>query len=474
MDRGQQQSSIAGTRRGDWAHSGSLTDGQPRPRDVVQLADSLHKHRWSTLHISVGVLLVGVLAGCTSSSGGSGDGLVECGSGSPGGAEIEVDTPVGLADQPVSIRVSGLDPDEPVTVRARANDWQGEGWEAQASFAADADGVVDLDRDAPTSGTYQPVDGMGLFWSMNPPAGDSDQAWFWPVWPEVAPSFEVHLAVCTDEGDVASATLTREWMSEGVDHRAVSLEESGVLGDMYLPSADAEPRQGVLLIGGSEGGVSHKYEAALLASHGHPTLALAYFGEPGLPDELRSIPLEYFADAAQLLAAESEVGQSVAVLGYSRGGEPALLMAQHFPELVRGVVVYAGHNQVVDGFPSGGVAWTLEGEPLRPRQDIPLDSVAGPVLAIAGDDDVSFWRADAYAELILKECESAQSAHSCEALIYPGAGHFVGTFPFQATGTTLVHPVTGETIDWGGTRETNEEARRDGWPRVLDFLATLS
>lgn len=429
--------------------------------------------RWAVRR-SVGVLLLGVLAGCTPSPDGADQELVECEPASSSGAKIEADRPVALADQAVRIQISGLNPDESVIVRARATDHRSGTWQAQATFVADTDGVVDLDRDAPESGTYQGVDGMGLFWSMDPPAADPEQARFLPIWPESARAFQVRLVVvCADGTEVARTALTREWMSEGVDHRSVGLEESGVVGDLYLPPAEVEPRTGVLLIGGSGGGVAHKYEAALLASHGHPAFALAYFGEPGLPDELRDIPLEYFADAAELLAAESEVDSPVAVLGYSRGGEPALLMAQHFPELVRGAVVYAGHYQVVGAFPSEGIAWTLDDEPLPPGQDIPLDRLAGPVLAIAGDDDASFWTSDAYAEQIVKECESAQDTYSCEALVYPGAGHVVGTFPFQATGTTVGDHGTGEATDWGGTPEADEAARRDGWPRVLDFLATL-
>jgi dienelactone hydrolase len=58
-------------------------------------------------------------------------------------------------------------------------------------------------------------------------------------------------------------------------------------------------------------------------------------------------------------------------------------------------------------------------------------------------------------------------------LVYPQAGHGVGTFPFQPAGTTLIHPVTGGLIALGGTRPANAAARRDGWPKVLEFLDQL-
>jgi dienelactone hydrolase len=63
--------------------------------------------------------------------------------------------------------------------------------------------------------------------------------------------------------------------------------------------------------------------------------------------------------------------------------------------------------------------------------------------------------------------------HPHQALVFPQAGHGVGTFPFQPAGTALVHPVTGGLIALGGTRPANAAARRDGWPKVLEFLAQL-
>ena len=56
----------------------------------------------------------------------------------------------------------------------------------------------------------------------------------------------------------------------------------GIYGDFFrLPSARSAPA--VLLFGGPEGGLSVGEQAALLASRGFPTLALAYPGLPGLP-----------------------------------------------------------------------------------------------------------------------------------------------------------------------------------------------
>lgn len=102
------------------------------------------------------------------------------------------------------------------------------------------------------------------------------------------------------------------------------------------------------MLGGSEGGLPCDSEPSLLASHGFPTLALAYFGVPGLPSHLRLIPLEYFRRAFEWLGRQPGVDPAkLVVLGISRGGEAALLLGSTYPDLVHGVAEYVGSSKVL-------------------------------------------------------------------------------------------------------------------------------
>ncbi len=67
---------------------------------------------------------------------------------------------------------------------------------------------------------------------------------------------------------------------------------TGVFANLYLPPAPDTARDAaVLVLGGSEGGFQlPNITARDLAAHGHPAMALAYFGSPGLPTALRDIP----------------------------------------------------------------------------------------------------------------------------------------------------------------------------------------
>jgi dienelactone hydrolase len=393
-------------------------------------------------------------------------------------ATIEVDKPVALADAPVHVRVSGLGSGDELTVSAQARDAGGKLWRSQAQFTADDGGVVDLDRAQPKSGTYQGVNGMGLFWSMNPPDGDPDQALYRDpdqaaYYPAEGPSFTVDLTVAVGDRQLATRSLTRQWLGDGVTVRTLRTGTDQVAGVLALPPAGSTPRIAVLAIGGSGGGVGMAADAALLASHGYPALALAYFRYPGRPDQLQDIPLEYFATAARRLAAASGVRRGrVATLGYSRGTEPAMLVGAYFPELISGVVVYAPTARAEAGFPNGGAAWTRAGKPIAAGSPIPVERLDGPILLLAGDDD-KVWPSARSVQEVTDRLEGHRFGHPRQELVYPQAGHGVGTFPFQPAGTTVIHPVTGGLIALGGIRPANAAARRDGWPKMLEFLDQL-
>lgn len=389
---------------------------------------------------------------------------------------IHVDHAVALADQAVHLTVTDLEPHAKVRVGAEAVDRDGKKWHAEATFTADDRGTVDLDRAEPSGGSYQKTDGMGLFWSMNPPNGDPDQQTFSPPTVDDRPVEHVDVLVRKDGHEVARTTLTREWLGRGVTTRPVTLTKDKISGVYVAPPAGQAKHPAVVLIGGSEGGVASPSSTYLLASHGYPTLALAYFHAPGLPTDLRNIPLEYFASAARWLARQPGVDPAhVVAAGGSRGTEAALLLSQNFPNLVHGAVLYAPSAKINGSFPDNqGAPWTLHGRPLPVgNEPIPVDHISGPVLAIAGTGDL-LWESQYAAAQIVRELDSAHNRFPHQALVVQGAGHGVSGAPYLPHGTTLVHPVLMRPLHLGGNRAANESALRQGWARTLALLGSLS
>jgi hypothetical protein len=205
------------------------------------------------------------------------------------------------------------------TVTGTATDTSGVPWKSSADFQAGADGKVTLAQ-KPLSG-YPSADPMGLFELMTPARGD---AMFFTG----GRTLDVTLEASVDGKVVAQAIAHRLGPEDlGVRRRDLRPATDGVYGTLFVPADTSTRRPALVVFGGSEGGLSGSVvlEAALLAAHGYPALALAYFHEPGLPATLTNVPLEYFARALRLLRSQPGVDlDHVLVQGVSRGGEGAL------------------------------------------------------------------------------------------------------------------------------------------------------
>jgi hypothetical protein len=232
-----------------------------------------------------------------------------------------------LCDDAATIRAGGLPPNEKITLRAELIDGAGHQWESQAEFVADSQGTVDASQQAPVKGPYEGVSAMGLVWSMKPAEKNVAK---YDAPPDLgAQAIDFQLIV--NDKEAATAQLQRLFVAEGVRQINVEGQLHGVL---FVPASEG-PHAGVLVVGGSEGGVPRQ-RGAWLASHGYAALALAYFRYEDLPRELAAIPLEYFGSALAWMMQRPEILPGrIGVLGISRGGELALQLGSMYPEIKR-------------------------------------------------------------------------------------------------------------------------------------------
>jgi acetyl esterase/lipase len=400
--------------------------------------------------------------------------------------------------QAYDVRVEGLVPGETITLGAGL--W---GYRSQADFVAGADGAVDVGRDAPISGSYQGVDADGLVWSMNQLNTDTGT------------DYSVTYVASRGTTTIAQARLDRTAL--GGDAVWTDVRDNGLWGKLLVPPG-AGPHPALLVLGGSEGGTP-EFEAAYYESMGYETLALAYFAEPGLPAGLTDIPLEYFDKALDWMRARPEIdAQRIGVVGGSRGGELALILAWHCPDL-RAVVasvpsgLFMGSASVV-----GKAAWTLGGVEI-PYFDVPTDvqpveetlpngktaerdapvldaeldaatpqqieaarihveDSTGPILLLAAGDD-GLWPSCRLSDIawsaLVSQGHAARLAddHVC----FPNAGHLIGA-PGWPTGNSYAIEMPNFPGLWlvvGGTQEGYGHADRQLDTRVRAFLkAALS
>jgi dienelactone hydrolase len=378
-----------------------------------------------------------------------------------------------LADQSSVVRASGLRPNEHVTLKADLIDGERQRWESEADFVADAEGNIDVSRQAPVKGSYQEVSGMGPIWSLTP--AEKGISIYRP--PQQLGSQQIRFQLLRDNVAIATAQLEQDAAGEGIRQIKVEGQLHGIL---FLPAGDGR-HPGLLVLGGSEGGLPSR-RAAWLASHGYAALALAYFRYENLPARLEGIPLEYFGQALVWMMSRPEISV-IGVMGVSRGGELALQLGSMYPA-IKAVVAYVPANvrhRACCGENAVPYAWTWQGMPLAfVRRDergpeaasaaIKIENTGGPILLVAGEQD-HVWDSAGMAKAAVARLKHEHFTHEVENLTYPDAGHIAGRPEIVPEWHGhLRHPVSGKATDFGGTPEGNALSSIDAIPKVLDFL----
>jgi dienelactone hydrolase len=393
-----------------------------------------------------------------------------------------------LFDTPLTISVHGLKPKASATLRVTSTDVNGIEWSSEATFRADDSGTINPARTAPISGSYSGVQLMGLIDFMAPTTPEYTGQYFWGG---DAPKSFTFTATSGDQRP-AVVTVQRSESKVGVTQSGVTLDQAGFVGLLWQPAPSAAKRPALVVIGGSEGGLSGQLLGESLASQGYPTLNVAYFNLPGLPPTLSNIPLEYFAHALTWLGQQPNVDpKRIYTMGASRGSEAALLLGVHFPELVAGVIASVPGNAAVCSPTCDGPAWTRNGQPLPytrqfnntaptddPASVIAVEQIHGPILLVCGGSD-QVWNSCPYASAIKGRLTANKAKRRPTMLSYPHAGHGVGQLvPYEpgyakALNAPLVNATTGRTLNLGGaTPDANAVALAKVWPRFLRFLRT--
>jgi Acyl-CoA thioester hydrolase/BAAT N-terminal region/BAAT / Acyl-CoA thioester hydrolase C terminal len=414
----------------------------------------------------VAVLAVGLVGGCTGRTAASSPSLV-------------VTPATALTDAAVQVQLSGLPSNALITVTASCIDHKGVLWQDSAVYRSSAGGGLSLDQ-APVSGAYRGSNPMGLFELMQPPATTLDAETDLVTGGD---QFQVRLTASVHGKQVASTEVRRllPWaksLPAGPIVLAFKVATHGMYAHEFLPRDATGLRPAVLLFGSSTSGANFDEVAGLLASHGYPTMSLAYLKEPGLPTTLQDVPLEYFTRALRVLGGAPAVDPShVLVLSYGRGSEAALLLAAHFPELVYGAIVGSPSLLVHPGIPTGKPAWLLNGAPLpsanwqikepaqAPQAIIPVERIRGPLLMTCSRHD-TYWNSCAQLDAITARLASHGFGHSVTPLTFPGG--YLANLP-----TPYYSGIAHDFQVTGGSAEEDETSEIDFYRKILDFLKTI-
>jgi len=254
------------------------------------------------------------------------------------------------------------------------------------------------------------------------------------------------------------------------------------------------------------------HAAELFKAHGYVAASVAYFRVRGLPSTLENVPVETVGRAVAALSVRSDVdARRLAVFGFSKGGELALLAASVYPS-IHAVVADVPSPFAWQGISSTETAptssWSIGGKslPFVPfaerigtvltpavRNDEPielrhlydesmkdrttvdraffhLERIRGPILLLAGDDD-RLWDSPAQCRLALSYLREHHHPYDDVFLHYPNAGDL---FLFATPQQALIEASLGDDLEiaFGGTATGNVAAANSAWRTIYAFLAT--
>lgn len=410
-------------------------------------------------------------------------------------------------DEEIDIKVINCNQNEMITLKAKMRDDSGKIFESRATFKANKDGIVSLSHVKPVEGSYNEIDSSGLFWSME----DSQSRHGDFFVKRNSNSITVDLSLEISGETLDTVKITRQFYKEDIKKEVMKSNE--FTGVLYHPVKEVS-YPGVLLLGGSDGGYLDP-AAALLASYGYTVLALAYFGVENVPNNLESIPLEYFERATHWLKKHPAVNKQVSLIGFSRGGELALLLGATYDEY-KSVIAVSPSSYVTSGMKNNTFApipsWTFNGQALaymkfsyppsmifstlrnwifkhpssflsiwnrtmRNEEKIEdarihVENIHAPVLTISGSDD-QLWPSEKFVKMMEKYL--SDHLYQYQHLFYEGAGHF-SAFPYSfpsIPSNVVMQLGNGMAITFGGSKSANARATTDSWKKIKEFLKSM-
>ena len=166
----------------------------------------------------------------------------------------------------------------------------------------------------------------------------------------------------------------------------VLLNTPNVESKLYIGDSSASSDKPLIVgLGGSEGGNAwaSRYWSSTreeFLKRGYAFLAIGYFGAKGTPDMLNKIAIDQVHAAIVEAARHPQINKrKIAIIGGSRGGDLALLIASYYKD-IRCVVAIVPSNAVFPGNTSDFTtsAWTYKG---RELPFLPVSEAAVPSLA---------------------------------------------------------------------------------------------
>lgn len=382
------------------------------------------------------------------------------------------------------ILLTGLTPGSVVRLDARRGG--NRLYEATATFLVGSDGMIDLDRDAPVTGTWTAATSYGPFFSWR--AIDKEPPANWPH------SF---MRLFLDVGDDGSVEAVHEidilQLQEWAEIETLPEQFPGAF--LIRPEAGVDNEVPVVIVlTGSDGGtILARRLAAPLLEEGYAVVGFPYYSPPfnppvieGLPSSFTRIPADSLLPLTEYLSQQPGLtGDRIALVGQLKGAELAILAASK-SDLFAAVAAIVPSDVVGEGFgvtlegadPGPSYTWAGKDLPYVPfgkvsesdqkpplvelyrlgREQYPekmeeariaVENIKAPLLLVGSFADQVWPSGEMVSNMVHDRTKSGLETHS---LIFVHAGHDLGQPPDNR----------GPSKDF--------DARLRTWETMLDFL----
>ncbi|KAM3936665.1 acyl-coenzyme A amino acid N-acyltransferase 1-like [Leptodactylus fuscus] len=396
---------------------------------------------------------------------------------------LKVSPKTSLVDEPVTIQVWGLQPQQRITLRAWLKDETGHIFYSRAFYISDKKGKVDLEYSPATGGDFQGLYPMGLFWALKSSIPMQRLIKNDRMGSPLRIHLEVYIHLVMNpfpETPPATTTSVERWFATpGLQE--IEVRHGRIRGALLLPPGEG-PFPGVIDIFGPVG-ASIDIRPFLLASRGFAVLSLAYFDYDDLPKSPDHVDLNYFEEAANFLVNHPKVSSAgVGVVGLAKGAEIALAMACFIPQIVatvciNGTICVSGQDLrygdlTIRGLPHHEVKHLIDHKD-DPHYLANLDSVLPierakcPIFFLVGEND-QFQTSMFYAELSQIRA-FVLGKKDVYLRSFPGAGHILEP-PGYPSCLVLVNLSMDSIGLWGGELMCHCKAQEMSWQETLHFF----
>ena len=236
--------------------------------------------------------------------------------------------------------------------------------------------------------------------------------------------------------------------------------------------------------------------AALLASNGFATLALAYWVFRDLPQRCDVLDLSYFEKAIDWLSAHPKINSDgVNLVGLSFGGALAMAIASQLPHKIKAVVSISGPHAFI-GFSFKCKTFTIPGYPLETVQAdytsyqkflsiyknkeafktgspslVPVENITCPVLFVYGLADQLNPEIEWMCREIFQRMDQQGRGSLFKSLPLAGVGHFITPCYLPVCSKQYIKIYNDVWIQGGENMALHAKGTEVYWNESLKFLA---